>query len=79
MKIQVKVKPGAKHDRVLVPEPRLIKEEEEWYVVETKERPVEGRATEAVAKLLAEHFGVSRRQVRLVLGSTSKMKVFEIK
>jgi uncharacterized protein len=79
MRILVKVKPGSKHDRVLPPEPRLIKEEEEWYVVETKERPVEGRATEAVAKLLAEHFGVARRQVRLVLGATSKKKVFEIK
>jgi uncharacterized protein len=79
LKVFVKAKPGAKVDKVVAPQPRLIPEDEEWYVVSVKERAVEGRATEAVMRLLAEHFKVSRSAVRLVSGATSKRKVFEIK
>lgn len=47
-------------------------------VVFTKAPAVEGKANEAAARLLAAHFRVSRSQVRLVRGHTSKYKVFEI-
>jgi len=43
-----------------------------------KERPVEGRANEAIIKLLAGHFRISRSQVKLISGAVSKRKVFEI-
>ncbi|KND48649.1 MAG: hypothetical protein AB200_02900 [Parcubacteria bacterium C7867-005] len=79
MKIWVKARTGAKEDKVLAPQPRLIPEEEEWYIVRTKALPVEGKANEAITKLLAEHFKVSRSQVRLIRGATSKQKVFDIK
>ena len=79
MKIFVKAKPGAKENRVTPPPLKLMQDEEGWYTVSTKERPVEGRANEAITKLLAEHFDISRSQVRLVSGATSKRKVFEIK
>ena len=79
MKIFVKAKTGAKENKVTPPSLRLIPEAEEWYTISAKERPVEGRANEALTKLLAEHFKVSRSQVRLISGATSKRKVFEIK
>ncbi len=79
MKIFVKARTGAKVNEVVAPQPRLIPEEEEWYIVKTKAEPVEGKANEAITILLAEHFGVARSQVRLIRGSTSKQKVFEIK
>ena len=79
MKIFVKARTGAKVNEVVAPQPRLIPEEEEWYIVKTKAEPVEGKANEAITILLAEHFGVTRSQVRLIRGSTSKQKVFEIK
>jgi uncharacterized protein YggU (UPF0235/DUF167 family) len=79
MKIWVKARTGAKVNEVMAPQPRLIPEEEEWYVVKTKAEPVEGKANEAITILLAEHFGVARSQVRLIRGATSKQKVFEIK
>ena len=41
--------------------------------------PVEGRANEALAEFLAERFGVSRRDVRLVSGVKSREKRFEIR
>ena len=79
MKIFVKAKTGAKENKVTPPPQRLIPQDEEWFTVSTKERPVEGRANEAITKLLAEHFKVSRSQVRLVSGATQKRKVFEIR
>ena len=79
MKIFVKAKTGQKENKVIPPPTRLFPEAEEWHVVSVKERPVEGRANEAIARLLAKHFRVPRSQVRLVSGATSKRKVFEIK
>ncbi len=77
-KIFVKAKTGAKEDKVVPPPARLLPQDEEWYAVWTRERPVEGRANEAIAKLLAEYFELSRSQVRLLSGAASKRKVFEI-
>ena len=41
-----------------------------------RERAIEGKATEAAARLLAEHLGVPRRDVELVSGATSRIKRF---
>jgi hypothetical protein len=40
--------------------------------------PVDGAANEALRRTLAEHLGVSRGQVRIVLGETHRRKVVEI-
>ncbi len=48
------------------------------YKVSIKEPPVDGKANEAIVRVLAEYFKVSKSSVRLVSGSTSKQKVFEI-
>lgn len=77
-RVLVKAKPGSKKDIVTPPQPRLLPEEEEWYVVHTKEKPVDGKANEAIARLLAEHFGVKRVQVELISGATSRKKIFNI-
>ncbi len=47
-------------------------------LVRTTAAPVDGAANEAVRRLLAAHFGVSRRQVVLVTGDRSRDKVFRI-
>ena len=80
MKIFVKTKPGAKENKVTPPELKLMPdpEDEQWYTVKVKERPVENRANKAIIKLLAEHFKVPHSQIRLISGTTSKRKVFEI-
>ncbi|OHB18070.1 MAG: hypothetical protein A2544_00525 [Candidatus Zambryskibacteria bacterium RIFOXYD2_FULL_43_10] len=79
MKVFVKAKPNAKENKIIPPPLRLVPENEEWYTVSVKEPPIESRANEAITKLLAEHFKVSRSQVRLISGATSKRKVFEIR
>lgn len=78
MKLFVKAKTGQRENKVVLPLLKLIPDREEWYSVSVKERPVEGRANEAIMKLLAEHLKVSRSQVRLISGAISKRKVFEI-
>ena len=70
MKISVRAKPNSKTEYV---------EEmgEGTLVVAVKEPPVEGRANAAIIRAIADHFGVSLSQVRLLSGPTSRNKIFE--
>lgn len=43
-----------------------------------RERALEGKATEAVRRLLADHLGVPKSRVALVSGATSRIKRFRI-
>ncbi len=79
MKIFVKVKTGQKENKVTPPPLKLMPDEEEWYAISVKERPVEGRANEAITKLLAEYFNISRSRIRLISGAVSNRKVFEVR
>ena len=70
MKIQVKVRPNSKTEEV--------SREGDNFIVKVKEPPKEGRANQAVIKLLAHHFGISQSQVRITSGFKSKNKVIEV-
>jgi len=72
MKIFVKVKPKSKKEKI----EKLGNTNFKVYV---KELPEKGKANVAVLKALADYFGVSRQNVQIVSGSTSKLKVIEIK
>ncbi len=71
MKIFVKAKPKSKEERV-------EKIDGTHFIVSVKEPPVQGKANAAIAKALAEYFGVSVYSVKLTSGFSSKEKVFEI-
>ena len=71
MKIYVQAKPAAKQDKV-----KEVEKNE--FVVSVTEPPIQGRANQAIIKLLAKHFEVSKSQVNLVLGFSSRQKIFEI-
>jgi uncharacterized protein (TIGR00251 family) len=47
-------------------------------VVRTAAAPVDGSANDRVVELLAEHFGVRRRQVEIVSGHRSRAKTVRI-
>ena len=70
MKIQVKVKPNSKTDEV--------SREGDSFIVKVREPPKEGKANQAVIKLLAEHFGVPQSQVGILSGFRSRNKVVEV-
>lgn len=50
----------------------------EALVVAVTARAVDGKATEAALRAVAEAFGVPRRLVRVVTGTTNRTKVVEI-
>lgn len=67
----VQVKPNAKIERV--------EEENGILKLWTKEPAKEGKANEAVRKLLAEYFKVAKRQVEIKSGFKSKQKIVRVK
>jgi uncharacterized protein (TIGR00251 family) len=70
MKIQVKVKSSSKIEE--------LSREDDSFIVKVKEPPKEGKANQAVIKLLAEHFGVPQSQVRILSGFRSRNKVIDV-
>ena len=70
MRVLVKVKPGAKLEKVV--------SDGEGLLVKVKEPPKEGKANRAVVRLLAEYFKVPQSSVKILSGSASKNKVIEI-
>jgi len=70
VKIHVKVKPNSKTQEV--------SQEGNSFTVKVKEPPREGKANQAVVKLLAEHFGVPQSRVRILSGFGSRNKVIEV-
>jgi len=70
MKIQVKVKPNSRSEE--------ISREGGSFIVKVKEPPKEGKANQAVIKLLAEYFSVPQSQVRILSGFRSRNRVIEI-
>ena len=72
MKISVKVKPNAKQEKI-------EKTGERDFLVWVKEKPQEGKANQAVIRVLAKYFGVPKSEVILLNGQTSREKVFEVK
>jgi uncharacterized protein (TIGR00251 family) len=70
MKIQVKVKPDSKTEE--------LSREGDTFIIKVKEPPKEGKANQAVIKLLAEHFGVPQSQIKILSGFRSRNKVIEV-
>jgi uncharacterized protein (TIGR00251 family) len=70
VKIRVNVKPNSRTEE--------LSQEDDSFIVKVKEPPREGKANQAVIKLLAEHFGVPQSQVRILSGFKSKNKVIEV-
>jgi len=70
MKIRVKVKPNSRIEE--------LSQEGDSFIIKVKEPPKEGKANQAVIKLLAEHFGVPQSQVRILSGFRSRNKIIEV-
>ncbi len=72
MKISAVLKPNSRHRE------EVVVGNDGTYIIYTKAPAIEGRANAVAIKLLTKHFGVSKSQVRLLRGVTSKYKVFDI-
>ena len=69
--LQVKVKP---HARTSALEPQ----DDGTWLARVAAAPQEGAANEALLRLVADHFGVRRAQVRIKSGTASRCKRIEI-
>lgn len=72
MRVAIRVRPGAARESV------GGRYGEAAIVVKVNARAVDGKATEAALRAVADAFGVRRADVRLVSGATSRDKVVEI-
>ncbi|MFH1192433.1 MAG: DUF167 domain-containing protein [bacterium] len=71
MLINIKVIPRSKKNEV-------IKIDDENYRVRLTAAPVDGKANDALIRLLSEYFNVSKSEVRIVKGEKGRAKVIEI-
>lgn len=71
MKKQVKVKPNSKQQSIQEAADGSL-------IVHLKSPPVDGKANEELIKVLAEKFQVSKSQITIKSGLSSKTKLIEI-
>ncbi len=71
MRLFIKTKPGAKIEQVK-------KIDETHFEVWVKEPPKEGKANEALLKVLAKYFGIPKSRLEIISGQASKQKIIEI-
>lgn len=71
VRVAIRVKPGSAR-------PKVGGRHGDALVVAVSPRAVDGKATEAALRAVADAFGVRRRDVTLVTGATSRDKVVEI-
>ena len=71
MKISVRVKPGSKKENV-------ERVDDTNFIAHVKAPPVEGKANDALVRLLSDYFGVPKNHIQIIKGTTSKYKLVEI-
>lgn len=71
-RISVTIKPNSKHRE------EVVVDDDDTLTVFTKAPAVEGKANDTAIQLLAKYYGVSKRNVKLIRGHTSKHKIFDI-
>ena len=71
MKIIVKAKPNARENRVQ-------KIDESNFVVFVKEAPLQGKANEAIIKVLAKYFNTNSIMIEIISGRHSRTKIIKI-
>jgi len=71
MKITVKLKPGAKMNKI-------ARKDDGTYEAWVTARPHGGKANDALIGLLADHFGLAKSRVVLVKGLASRIKTVEV-
>lgn len=71
MKLEIRLTPGARHDRITAQENGQVK-------VRVTSPPVEGRANGHMLKLLARSLRVPKSSLKILRGQTSRTKLVEI-
>ena len=70
MKITVQIKPNSKNSKV--------EEKNGLYVVRVKASPIENKANLELINILSEYFKISKQNIKIISGLTSKKKTISI-
>ena len=70
MRLLIKVKANSKTEG--------ITQEGNVFIVRVSEPPREGKANQAVIKLLAQQFGISKSKIKIINGFKSRNKLVEL-
>ena len=71
MKYKVTVKPGSSQEKI-------VKTSKDELTVYLRAKPHDGEANEALIKLLAKHFNVSKTSISISRGAHSRIKTIEL-
>ena len=71
MIIQVKVKPNSKQQKI-------EEDADGSFIIRLKSPPIDGKANKELVELLAKKFHISRSQITIKSGLSSKNKLIEI-
>ena len=69
--IQIKVKPNSRASR-------LEQQEDGTWLAQLKSPPVDGKANEELIALVAKHFKLSKSDVSIKSGASSRLKLVQI-
>lgn len=72
MRITVATKPGRKRESI-----RQI--DASRYEISVTAQPEHGKANEAVRQMLSDHFHIAKSRISLLMGASSRVKVFELR
>ncbi len=72
MRYNIRVKPNSKKG------PLVEEAADEELVVYLQEPAANGKANEALIKVLAKHFGVTKRNIKIIQGAKSRNKIIEV-
>lgn len=68
---QLLVKPNSKKGPLVI-------QDDQHLTVYLREKPIDGKANQALLKILAKHFQVTQSQIKIKTGQRSKHKIVEI-
>ena len=71
MKIKVKVKPNSRQQKI-------EQSDDGTWIVNLKSQPIDGKANQELIKLLAQYCQVTKKQITIKTGQTTKTKLVEI-
>lgn len=71
MRINVRVIPRARQNKITVEESGVLR-------VHTTVAPSDGKANDAVIKMLAEHLDVPKTSIKIIRGESARDKIIEI-
>lgn len=71
MRIYVKAVPRSSRNEI-------IKISEGEYKVKLTAPPAEGKANEMLQKILADYFGISKSNVKIIAGKSARIKIIDI-